>query len=136
MGFSFTKEDVKVEFEKNNKIAENLLKNSSEMEQFLQNLENKLRKIPVLGGNLSEIPMMALLIKSYLKKEYKEIPIGTIIAILSALIYFVSPVDLIPDVIPGVGYVDDTAVIGLALLMVKSDLDDYKEWRIKTGKTI
>lgn len=136
MSLSFTKEDVKVEFEKNNKIAEDLLKNSSEMEQFLQKLEIKLRKIPVLGGNLSEVPIMALLIKSYLKKEYKEVPIGTIIAILSALIYFVSPVDLIPDVIPVVGYVDDTAVIGFALLMVKSDLDDYKEWRIKTGRTI
>lgn len=136
MGLSFTKEDVKVQFEKNTKVAEKLLKSSSEMEQFLQNLESKLKKIPALGENLSEIPIMALLIKSYLKKEYKEVPVGTIIAILSALIYFVSPVDLIPDVVPGVGYVDDAAVIGFALLMVKSDLDGYKEWRIKTGKTV
>ncbi len=53
---------------------------------------------------------------------------------LGALIYFVSPVDLIPDMIPGVGYVDDAAVIAFALTMVGDDLEDYKNWRTEAGK--
>ena len=61
-------------------------------------------------------------------EEYKEIPLGTMVAIVSALIYWVSPIDIIPDVIPGLGQVDDALVVAVCLAMVKSDLDDYKKW--------
>lgn len=82
------------------------------------------------------VPTMASLIKSYVKKEYTEIPIGSIIAILSALIYFVSPVDLIPDAIPVIGLVDDAAVVAACLNFVNSDLEEYSNWREKNGKLI
>ena len=52
------------------------------------------------------VPVMISLIKSYIEKEYTEIPLGTIIAVISALIYVVSPIDIIPDSIPGAGYID------------------------------
>jgi len=55
-----------------------------------------------------------------------EVPIGSIMAIISTLTYFVSPVDLIPDTIPGLGYVDDTAIIATCLALVNSDIAEYK----------
>lgn len=48
---------------------------------------------------------------------------------ISALIYFVSPVDIIPDFLPVVGYLDDAAVVAACIKLVKSDIDDYKQWR-------
>ena len=45
------------------------------------------------------------------------------------MIYLVSPIDAIPDVIPVLGYADDVAVIALAWRMVRSDVDDYEKWR-------
>lgn len=56
---------------------------------------------------------MILLVRNYIKKEYTEIPLGSIIAIISALIYVISPADLIPDNIPGIGYLDDAAVVAV-----------------------
>lgn len=122
-------ERAQKELEKGYENAAELLKNKDKMEEFLQNLEKKLEVIPVTGGTLSMIPTMISLIKSYIKKEYTNIPIGTIIAIISALAYFLSPVDFIPDALPGVGLVDDAAVIAVCLELVKSDLEDYKKWR-------
>lgn len=58
------------------------------------------------------------------------------ISIVSALIYFVSPVDLLPDGIPVLGYVDDVAVFTLVWNMVEDDVDQYKKWQVKNGKRI
>ena len=117
------------ELEKGYKKAEKVLSNEKKLDKVLIRTEKKLNLLPVVGTSLAMIPSMISLVRSYTKKEYTEIPIGTIIAIVSALIYFVSPVDLIPDVIPVAGHLDDAAVVGACLALVKSDLDDYKKWR-------
>lgn len=69
------------------------------------------------------------MIDDYIKGNYKEIPIASILALVGALIYFVSPVDLIPDILPGVGYVDDAMVISAALKIAHLDLEKYKRWK-------
>lgn len=122
------------ELEKGYKKAEKVLSNEKKLDKVLIRTEKKLNLLPVVGTSLAMIPSMISLVRSYTKKEYTEIPIGTIIAIVSALIYFVSPVDLIPDVIPVAGHLDDAAVVGACLALVKSDLDDYKEWRENNKK--
>ena len=92
--------------------AEKLLHDVDELERFLQRLEKKLKTIPIAGNKLAVLPTMISLVRNYMKKEYTDIPIGTVIAIISALIYFVSPMDIVPDSIPVIGYFDDAAVVG------------------------
>ena len=53
-------------------------------------------------------------------------PKGTVAAIIGTLLYVLSPADLIPDVIPVVGYLDDAAVLALCLKFAKHDVDEYK----------
>ena len=125
----FSEEEANIELEKGYKKAEDILKDTNKTEKLLQRLENKLKLIPVAGNTLSMIPTMISLVRSYIKKEYTDIPIGTIVAVISALIYWLSPVDAIPDVIPGLGYVDDAAVIAACLKLVKSDINEYEKWR-------
>jgi len=132
----FNEEDAKKELENGYKKAEKLLENEEKMERFLQKLEKKLKLIPLAGDTLSMVPILVSLVRNYVKKEYKDIPLGTIIAIISALIYWLSPVDVIPDVFPGVGYVDDAMVIAACLKLVKSDVDEYQKWREENNKII
>lgn len=103
------------------------LEDKEKLEKLIANLENKIDK-DKLNEALEIIPLLIKCIKSYIKKEYTEIPVGSILAIVSALIYWVSPIDIIPDCIPGVGYIDDAAVVLACLKMVKTDLDEYKIW--------
>lgn len=116
--------------------AKELLKDTDKVEVFLQKLEKKLKVIPKVGETFAIVPTMISLIRNYIKKEYTEIPIGTIIAILSALIYIFSPVDFVPDVIPGAGYIDDALVIGACLKLVSSDVKDYEKWRKENNKLV
>lgn len=97
-------------------------------------MERKIKKVPNVGDDLAAVTTLASAVNSYARKEYLEFPMGTMIAIVAALIYFVSPVDIIPDVIPVVGYIDDLMVIKVCLSLVNSDLEDYKAWRASVGK--
>lgn len=51
---------------------------------------------------------------------------------MAGLIYFVSPVDLIPDVIPVIGLTDDAVVLGFVIRTVRQELEAFMAW--ETGK--
>lgn len=116
--------------------AAEILKDKDALGRFLQRLEKKLRIIPLAGSALASIPVLVSLIKSFAKKEFTDIPVGSIIAITSALIYFLSPVDIIPDVIPGLELFDDALVVTACLKLVESDVEEYMVWRKENGKEI
>ena len=79
---------------------------------------------------------MISLVRSYLVKEYPDIPVGSIVAIVAGALYLLSPIDLVPDTTPGVGYLDDAGVVAICLALVKSALDEYKEWRKVNGRSL
>ena len=122
-------EKIQEELEKGYSKAEKLLKDEEKTEEFLQKLERKLKTIPKVGENLATVPVFISMVRSYLKKEYTAVPLGTMIAIVSALIYVFTPLDLIADAIPIVGYLDDIALVEACLKLVKTDVDEYEKWR-------
>jgi len=127
MKVEFDKHKAKDALDKGITKAREILKDEQETKNLIGKLEAKLKNSE-LNEVLESIPLLISCLKSYIKREYKEIPLGSMLAIVSALIYWVSPFDIIPDVIPGIGHIDDAAVVLACLTMVKSDLDDYKVW--------
>ena len=126
-----TEEERKLAIEKFQQSADNLSE-----EDILDTLKgskikiDSLRhKVPAVLENLwDKIKLMYRLLRAYYKKEYKELPWGTISAVAAALLYFLSPIDVIIDVIPVLGYVDDAAVIAFSLKLVDSDLKKFAAW--------
>lgn len=57
------------------------------------------------------------------------VPRRSIIMIIVAILYFVIPIDLIPDFIIGLGYGDDIAVLGFVISQINKDLNKYKAWK-------
>lgn len=120
---------IEIYFQNTEDRSTRMLDEPDKVEQFLRELESKLSQLPVVGNALSSVPLLISLVRSYIKKDYTKIPIGSVAAIIGALTYVLAPIDLIPDFVPGIGYADDIAVVGACLQLVKSDLDDYKLWR-------
>ena len=67
-------------------------------------------------------------INAYTSKEYTYVPWKTICLIVAGLIYFIYPVDLIPDFIPVSGLIDDVAFIAWIYDSIKEDIDKFLEW--------
>ena len=125
----FKEKRARIELEQGYAQAQELIREPDKMERFLQKLEQKLKQIPLLGREIKELPILLSLLRNYFKKEYQEVPVGTLLAVVSALIYFLSPIDGLPDFIPLFGYSDDAVVLGICWKLVQSDLKDYMEWR-------
>lgn len=132
----FSKKELEQALEVNMEEAKSTIEDEDKFERLIERLEKKLKLMPVIGKQVSDIACMVSLVRSYIKKEYTDIPIGTIVSIVSTLIYIISPIDLIPDFIPGVGIIDDMALLAWVLISIHSDVEEYRKWRIDNNKQI
>lgn len=90
--------------------------------------ENTLAKYAELGK------IMLLMLKDVKNRVYKEIPWFTIATAALALLYVLNPLDIIPDFIPGIGYIDDVSILGISIGWIQTDLHKYLDWKINEGK--
>src|SRR5512140_1014048 len=74
--------------------------------------------------------MMTALIRDWRTGKYRGAMRWTIAAAAFALIYVINPFDIVPDVIPFVGAVDDATVIAACLFLIERDLFKYRDWKI------
>lgn len=92
-------------------------------------------KIKEMEGNVpnalaegwENLKLLFGMLSDYWNNGY-PLPWGAVAAIVSALLYFVSPIDVIPDFIPFIGYIDDAAVIALCIAWLHEEIEDYKKW--------
>lgn len=87
-----------------------------------------LRKFAEIGK------IMLAMLKDIRNGSYHEIPWFSVASIALALLYVLNPLDVIPDFIPVIGYIDDMFVMSLALGWVETDLHKYLDWRIEETK--
>ena len=87
------------------------------------------KRVKVLAKYCNDLCEIFELLRDRVASVYKETPWKTIAALTGALIYVLSPIDLILDFIPGIGFLDDAIVIGLAIKLALSDLEKYRVWK-------
>ena len=74
--------------------------------------------------------LLLALVKDYRTGVYRNILYGTVAAVVFALIYVFNPFDLVPDVLPIVGEIDDAAVVAACLALIEGDLHKYRDWKV------
>ena len=68
------------------------------------------------------------LLKDWYMGNYKKIPFGMVASIAVAMLYLVSPLDVVPDWLPFGGLLDDALVLAAIFAMSRRDLDEYLAW--------
>lgn len=129
---NFNSKDVEDAFIIYKNKAAKIIESDSKTARILDKAEKmcaKLYNIPIIGMYIADIPVICHMISDYVKGNYRDVPLASIITLTAAIAYLVSPIDLIPDFIPGIGYLDDAFVINLALQAVHGDLMSYSEWK-------
>ena len=110
--------------------AEEILKDINLTLDLVTNAEKQAEEIIEKGKKIGDkIKTFINLVKDYVQNEYVHIPYKSIVAIVAAIIYFVNPGDIIPDVIPGFGHIDDFTVITLCWKIIDLDVKAYQEWK-------
>jgi uncharacterized membrane protein YkvA (DUF1232 family) len=75
-----------------------------------------------------KVTIIGRLIKAYALGQYREVPWKTLLIMIAAVIYFVNPIDLIPDVIPVLGFTDDVGVLVWVYNAVNVEIDKFIAW--------
>lgn len=68
------------------------------------------------------------LIRAYASGDYRDVSLESMGLVVAAVAYVVSPLDFIPDFVPGIGGLDDLTVLGFALKAVRQELDEFLAW--------
>ena len=75
-----------------------------------------------------QIKRLGRLVRAYANGSYREISVGNIVLIVAAILYFVTPLDLVPDTIPGAGFVDDATLLAFVLARLENELVQFAAW--------
>ncbi len=103
-------------------------------------LKDALRKSNALKGTSfdglrQKVMVLSRMLRAYASGEYRAVPTKTIVSVVAALLYFVSPIDLIPDLLPIVGLTDDVALILWLFRSLSTDIDAFELWE-RQEKTV
>ncbi|HEV2805303.1 MAG TPA: YkvA family protein [Chthoniobacterales bacterium] len=110
--------------------AETYARDPKQLRQLVEDAVGKISVIP--RGPFTDtwpyLMAMIRLIRDYHRAEYRDISEQNLRIVVAAILYFVSPFDVIPDWVPVLGHIDDAFVIALALKSVRLDLDTFMAW--------
>jgi len=76
--------------------------------------------LPKLARVLSQVPFAEDLLAAYYCAFDRATPVKAKGVLLGAIAYFVLPVDMMPDMVPGLGFTDDLAVLLAAINVVST----------------
>lgn len=76
------------------------------------------------------------LAKAYALGHYRDVPWKTMAILLAAIIYFVNPLDLLPDMIPIAGLTDDFAVLVWVYNALGTEIEKFQAWESSRARPI
>ena len=82
-----------------------------------------------LGKLKDDLGLLQALCLAYWRGEYRAISPKALVSVVAGLMYFLSPVDAIPDFIPVFGMLDDIAVLAWLMKVLDDELNAFREWR-------
>ena len=89
-----------------------------------------------LADLAEDLNTLVAMIKDYVSGDYRALPQRTLLAAAFAVLYVIDPLDLVPDFIPGIGLMDDAAVVAFVVKALQSDIHDYRTWTQKVVRRL
>tara|TARA_Y100001970_G_scaffold95127_1_gene119875 strand:+ start:392 stop:787 length:396 start_codon:yes stop_codon:yes gene_type:complete len=112
--------------------AKKIINDDEKLRKLIEDVLKKLKEISSdkkTSAKLNDsLRLFIRIINAYTSKEYTYVPWKTICLIVAGLIYFIYPVDLIPDFIPVSGLIDDVILIAWIYESIQDDIENFLEW--------
>ncbi|HLU89870.1 MAG TPA: YkvA family protein [Cyclobacteriaceae bacterium] len=111
--------------------AESIAANREKLSKLLHKFSDKMKQVgemPSIRESKSQLEVFYRMLKAHLNNSYRGVSNRTLVLLVLGLLYFVLPLDFIPDFIPGVGYIDDLTVIVAIFKSLNTDIEKFLEW--------
>lgn len=119
-------------YQKARGMVKTTINSPERLTKLLTKAQDKLGKYKdnALSSVIEPITTSIRLIKAYTSGEYREIPFESFALVVASVIYFVMPLDALPDFILGLGYTDDIALLSWTFRTVADELKKFSTWEI------
>jgi uncharacterized membrane protein YkvA (DUF1232 family) len=81
------------------------------------------------GALRSKLRLLWMVLRDYANGSYRKVPWKAVAALAAAVVYVLTPFDLIPDLLAPLGFTDDVLAIALTWGLVKRELREYCNWK-------
>jgi len=125
--------DLPVTFEQAKQKAATYLGDNKKLLRLVSVASNKAQRYyESLLASWESLHIFFRMIRASVFCKYNA-PVGTVLAMVAAVIYFMSPFDLIPDNVPVFGLMDDVSVIGSVARANLKAVSNFRKWEIFFG---
>ena len=108
--------------------AEKLAKDPKKLAGLLATASRKAdSRKGLIGGAIEDLQSLFRMLRAWTGGKYR-LPSQTVLAAIGAVVYFVIPLDAVPDIILALGFLDDAAVVAFVVSMIRKDLDAFRAW--------
>ncbi len=112
--------------------ATNLLGRAFKVITILNEVATKLSNEESKDNKFKQLLNVALtlvrMVRRYASGDYRQVSKATIVSGLAVLLYVLSPIDLIPDFIPVVGFLDDLSLVSWFVGKFQGEIIKFQEW--------
>lgn len=115
--------------------AEKVLLDKNKLQWLINRVSERIDNFDDARENINEflykLKTLKRMVMAYLKGEYREVPWKSILLATAALLYFVTPLDFIPDFIPVVGWIDDISIVLWVFKSINDDILNFLEFELE-----
>ncbi len=113
--------------------SNSLLSDKSKVMALLASLTGYMKK-GGLAKVKEDLSLLAAYVGDIVHGRYKDYSRSSLTLAVAAVLYVVSPLDLLPDLLP-VGFIDDVAIVTWALSRLTDEMTHYRNWRTTSQQT-
>ena len=114
--------------------AKRMINEQSQVKELIWQVSQKLQNINSRNKQINElmehVQLFLRMIKRSLAGEYSAFSHKTLLSLVFGLLYFVTPMDVVPDFIPLLGFSDDLSIVYFIIKNFKSDIEAFKVWEL------
>lgn len=114
------------------KRAEEYIKSPLRIKQLLNDTYQKASEKKDFGSIAHEVwenlQTLSRLIKASVTGDYNGVPTSTLVGGVAVFLYFLTPIDFVPDFIPVIGLLDDVSLLAWFMTSIKGEMEKFAEW--------
>ena len=120
-------------FDRFRRRAAEVTRSPDELRQLLGAALSKAERAGRLSARFAavrgELNAFIGLLGAWARGDYRAVSPKALVMVTAAVLYFLAPLDWVPDFILGLGLLDDVAVIGYVLGAVREEIAAFERWR-------
>lgn len=112
--------------------AKQIVKDNNRLRNLLLKVGEKLSSVgdgtDESKGFFAQLRLIVRMIRAHINGSYRAFAPMTLVMFVFVLVYFITPIDVLPDFLPALGFTDDVAVALMIMKRFSSDIQNYREW--------